>query len=254
MSGLTIISAGSSAEFQIQGNNLVIDDTGDIVLDADGGDVVLKDAGVTFGSLTNNSGNLIIKSGTTTALTFTGANVALGGTISGLPTTYTDVTSLRNNGLVVGGNSQNNFIDFGTDDVILFDIDNTEKMRVDAAGVDVTGAITATGDITGFHSSDKRLKNNITKIENPLDKLDKINGYMFDWIEDKEIHPNKGHDTGVIAQEIEEVIPEITITRDNGYKGIKYDKLVPLLIESIKEQQKQINSLKNEVEFLKKNK
>ena len=54
----------------------------------------------------------------------------------------TTVTSIKNNSLIIGGNSQNNTIDFGTDDVILFDTDNTERMRVDAAGIDVTGNIT----------------------------------------------------------------------------------------------------------------
>ena len=66
-------------------NNITVDAAGDIILDADGGDVFFKDGGTTFGSATNTSGNLIIKSGTTTALTFSGANVTLAGdlTISG---------------------------------------------------------------------------------------------------------------------------------------------------------------------------
>ena len=62
---------------------MLLDSAGDIILDADGGDVFLKDAGTTFGSLDNTSGNLIIKSGTTTALTFSGANVTAAGTITG---------------------------------------------------------------------------------------------------------------------------------------------------------------------------
>ena len=59
----------------------------------------------------------------------------------------TTITSIKNNSLIIGGNSQNNTIDFGTDDVILFDTDNTERMRVDAAGVDVTGTLTTTSTI-----------------------------------------------------------------------------------------------------------
>ena len=59
----------------------------------------------------------------------------------------TTITSVKNNALVIGGNSQNNTIDFGTDDVILFDTDNTERMRVDSAGVDITGALTTTSTI-----------------------------------------------------------------------------------------------------------
>ena len=62
-------------------STITLDATTDIVLDADGGDVFFKDGGTTFGSATNTSGNLIIKSGTTTALTFAGANVTAAGTI-----------------------------------------------------------------------------------------------------------------------------------------------------------------------------
>jgi hypothetical protein len=64
------------------GSTITLDATTDIVLDADGGDIFFKDAGTTFGSATNTSGNLIIKSGTTTAATFSGANVTLAGTVA----------------------------------------------------------------------------------------------------------------------------------------------------------------------------
>ena len=63
------------------GSTITLDATTDIVLDADGGDIFFKDGGTTFGSATNTSGNLIIKSGTTTAATFSGANVTLAGTV-----------------------------------------------------------------------------------------------------------------------------------------------------------------------------
>ena len=76
--------------------------------------------------------------------TFDGANAR---TIS-VSAAQTTITSVKNNSLVIGGNSQNNTIDFGTDDVILFDTDNTERMRVDAAGVDVTGALTVSTNAT----------------------------------------------------------------------------------------------------------
>ncbi len=65
------------------GSTITLDATTDIVLDADGGDIFFKDDGTTFGSATNTSGNLIIKSGTTTALTFSGANVTGAGTYTG---------------------------------------------------------------------------------------------------------------------------------------------------------------------------
>ena len=60
----------------------------------------------------------------------------------------------------------------------------------------------------------------------------------------KTIHSNEGHDVGVIAQEIEEVLPEVVETRDSGYKAVKYEKIVPLLIESIKDLKAEIEELK----------
>jgi hypothetical protein len=90
-SGNTTITSGSYAHTS---GDLTFDVAGDIILDADGGDVFVKDAGTTFGSLTNSSGNLIIKSGTTTAATFDGANVTFAGTLaSGAITSSGDVTA-----------------------------------------------------------------------------------------------------------------------------------------------------------------
>ena len=63
----------------------------------------------------------------------------------------------------------------------------------------------------------------------------------------KNIHGNKGQDIGVIAQEIETILPELVVTRDNGYKAVKYEKIVALLIEAIKEQQGEIDELRRKI-------
>ena len=76
--------------------------------------------------------------------------------------------------------------------------------------------------------SDERLKENIVRIETPIDKLKKITGYDFDWKESGE------HDVGVIAQELEQVIPEAVIEED-GIKKVYYHKIIPLLVEAVKE-------------------
>lgn len=89
------------------------------------------------------------------------------------------------------------------------------------------------GDIIAFSTSDKNLKDNIKNIESPLDKISKINGVTFSWKTNQDTYT--GSDIGVIAQEIEEIIPEAVTTRENGYKAVKYEKIIPLLIESIKE-------------------
>jgi hypothetical protein len=115
-----------------------------------------------------------------------------------------------------------------------------------------TGRIDATNDIVAYSTSDCRLKENIKPINNALCKLVGVSGNTFNWKplteeEVKEIHGHSGKDVGVIAQEIESILPEAVTTRDSGYKAVNYEKIVPLLIEAIKEQQKQIDELKSKV-------
>jgi len=112
-----------------------------------------------------------------------------------------------------------------------------------------TGETTANfyvqGDVVAFSSSDRRLKDNLSPIPNALDKVSKLTGYEFDWNENQSAH--SGHDYGVVAQEVEAVLPELVQTREDGYKAVKYDKIVSVLIEAIKEQQKQIDELKSKL-------
>ena len=107
----------------------------------------------------------------------------------------------------------------------------------------LTGYLRVAGDITAYYSSDRRLKDNIQPIESPLEKVSKLGGYSFDWIPTEGIHINEGHDIGVIAQEVEEILPEVVITRDNGYKAVQYEKIVALLIEANKEIKERIEKL-----------
>jgi hypothetical protein len=109
------------------------------------------------------------------------------------------------------------------------------------------GLIRAANDVVAFASSDERLKENRVKISDALDKVSRLNGYEFDWIPMRGIHENEGHDIGVIAQEVDRVIPEIVTTRDNGYMAVKYEKLVPLLIEAIKELSDQVKDLQDKL-------
>ena len=114
------------------------------------------------------------------------------------------------------------------------------------------GLIKATNDIIAYASSDRRLKTNILNIPNALEKVSKLNGVTFDWLEfeenkNKEIHANEGADVGVIAQEVEAIFPELVDNRENGYKAVKYDKLVAVLIESVKELNAKIDSLEKKI-------
>ena len=123
-------------------------------------------------------------------------------------------------------------------------------LGIGVAASSTAGRIDAGNDIVAYSSSDERLKENITPLENALSKVLELNGVEFDWKElseeeKKTIHGNEGHDVGVIAQDVEKVLPEVVTERETGYKAVKYEKLVPLLIEAIKEQQKQIEELKS---------
>ena len=119
------------------------------------------------------------------------------------------------------------------------------SLGVGMAASATVGRIDATNDIVAFSSSDIRFKENIQPIENALEKISKISGNTYDWkAENKIEHGYEGNDVGVIAQEIEAVLPQLVQTRENGFKAVKYDKLVALLIEGIKEQQLQIEQLR----------
>jgi hypothetical protein len=108
----------------------------------------------------------------------------------------------------------------------------------------VTGNIRATQDITAYYGSDRRFKDNLVRISEPNEKIKKINGYEFDWNENHALYKNT-HDVGVVAQEIEEVLPEIVIERDDGYKAVKYEKIIALLIESNKDLLKRVEELES---------
>ena len=119
------------------------------------------------------------------------------------------------------------------------------------------GALSTRGDITAFATSitsDKRFKTNIIPITNSLDKIKKLKGVEFDWYKE---YDGEGHDIGFIAQEVREVSGLEPLVKESenlrlGDKSlnVSYSKLIPVLVEAIKEQQKQIDELKKKLEEL----
>jgi hypothetical protein len=138
----------------------------------------------------------------------------------------------------------------------------TERIRIDNVGNVGMGTSSPTvklqvnGDIIANSiagSSDIRYKKNIRSVENALDKVKALRGVYFNWNQndypDRQFGSNV--ELGFIAQEVEKIVPEI-VTKDKTkeeYRSVKYDKLVALLVEAIKEQQKQIDSLKVEMKL-----
>ena len=205
-SDAAIPSVSTAADF-------TIDAGGDIVLDADGTDIVLKDNGTEFGSFKRASSDFVIKSATSDK------DILLKGSDGGAT-----ITALQLD-MSEGGNAQ-----------FLGNISGSQ--------------IEASGDVIAFGSSDKRLKDNIQPITEPLWKVSQIGGYTFDWNDKQDTY--EGHDVGVVAQEIHKVLPEVVAERSNGYLGVKYEKIVPLLIESIKELKKEVDDIKQKCDCLNK--
>ena len=159
----------------------------------------------------------------------------------------------------VGGNLTWNGITLGASDsnktdgfTLNQDAETTSAVQFARIGVNVApsgtaGTIIATNDIVAFTSSDERLKDNVTLLSDPIDKISQIKGVNFVWNDESYDHL-AGHDIGVLAQDVEKVLPEVVATRDDGYKAVRYEKMVPLLIEAIKDQQQQITDLKSRLD------
>jgi hypothetical protein len=118
------------------------------------------------------------------------------------------------------------------------------------------GDMTAAGNVTAY--SDPRLKEDIEKIDSALDKIKKLNGVRFKWKDVSLLGRPGEYDYGILANEVEEIAPEIVAESAHDspdgdkYKTVAYDKLVPFLIEAIKEQQNTIEAMKVEMSDLKK--
>jgi hypothetical protein len=126
------------------------------------------------------------------------------------------------------------------------DISGIPILSVNSNGVvTIDDTLHVTGDVFAYYSSDERLKDNVKPIENSLDKIKMIGGYEFDWNDLS--RNNTGHDVGVIAQEIEKVLPEVVGTRGDGFKGVKYEKLTALLIQANKELIQRVEELESKL-------
>ncbi len=125
----------------------------------------------------------------------------------------------------------------------LMDQNVSTANAVTFSALTVNGEITANGDITAFYSSDSRLKINLEPIENALEKVLTLDAVTFNWNDlatDKDLN---AREAGVIAQQVQNILPEVVTQRDNGYLAVRYEKLVPLLIQAIKELNEKVEQL-----------
>jgi hypothetical protein len=220
--------------------------------------IVLRDAGGAFaaGAIT---GSFIIGDGSNVSA-INGSNVTTG-TVANARTT---AASANGASTIVARDSNGSFTaNVGTFTTVAGTLSTASQTNITAVGSlgstqisslgvgtaasGTTGEIRATNNVTAYYSSDERLKDNVQVIANALAKVLQIRGVEFDWNnldEPEDGYFVRKHDVGVIAQEIEKVIPEVVGTREDGMKAVKYDRIIPLLIEAIKELKAEVDALK----------
>jgi hypothetical protein len=175
------------------------------------------------------------------ATSISGAIAATNGVVSGSSQiTYADISSIPA-GIVSGSSQVTLSSTTGYGSVLNQAVLTTSSPTF--AGLTINGAITATGDITAYYTSDKRHKHNIVLISDALSKVTKLNGVTWEWNDDVNEVTKSTPNTGLIAQEVQEVLPEVVKEREDGFLALDYSKMMGLMIEAIKEQQKQIDSL-----------
>ena len=140
---------------------------------------------------------------------------------------------------ITGSNNQVPYFVAGT-------LTGTSNLTYNGAGsvFYVNGSIGATGDIVAYYTSDFRLKTDLLPITDALNKVNSLRGVTFNW---NDLAANKDttvREAGIIAQEVQSVLPEVVTERENGYLAVHYEKMIPLLIEAIKELKAEVESLK----------
>jgi Chaperone of endosialidase len=183
----------------------------------------------TFAGDLRINGNDIQSSSGSTAITLSGSNVIVSG-------------DLRINGNDIQASDGSTAITLSGSNASL--PGNTTLGNSGSSITTINGELRVTQDIVAFYTSDQRLKDNIIPIENSLSKVLSISGNTYTWNEKSN---KKGDDVGVIAQEVLEVLPEAVVTRDNGYLAVDYQKLVPLLIEAIKDLSTEVENLEQKL-------
>ena len=185
-------------------------------------------------STSSTTGDLIISGGVGIGKdTYIGGSLTVDGTLN---------CSTVQLGNIKLAQTDDNTIDTSSGDLKLSAVSGS-KVAINTI-TQINADLNVTGDITAFYTSDQRLKDNVVAIEDPLVKVLSISGNTYTW---NEKSGKEGNDVGVIAQEILEVLPEAVVTRDNGYLAVDYHKIVPLLVEAIKELSAKVENLEQKL-------
>ena len=125
--------------------------------------------------------------------------------------------------------------------------DDTAAIVASAGGIYSFKDIHCKADVVSFCSSDERLKDNVLPLEDSLTKIDILNGVTFTWNDQQDTYI--GDDTGLLAQDVEQLaLPGLVDTRDDGFLAIKYEKVIPLLVECVKELKEKVQQLEKKLD------
>ena len=149
---------------------------------------------------------------------------------------------IQSDALTLESDSGEDYLTAAVNGAVTLYFNNAIKLATVTGGVNVTGTLTATTNVTV--SSDIRLKSNIETIDSALDKVKAMRGVYFDRHDDKATRA-----VGVIAQEMQEIMPEVVVTDDteDKYLSVAYGNLVGVLIEAVKELSEEVDKLKKSI-------
>jgi hypothetical protein len=237
----------NSASFNSTNGELTLtrSDSGTVVVDLDGR-YITTDTNTTYSTATSSTLGLVkigySESGKNYPVELSSGKMYVNVPWTDTVTTDTNTTYTGGNGLTLNGTTFDVNGSFGS-----VNIQTTGNIN----GSTVSGnngefnVVRSSGDVIAYYSSDERLKDNVKPIENALEKLQKIRGVEFDWNDKQDVY--QGHDTGVIAQEVQKVLPEVVTEREDGYLAVKYEKMIGLLVESIKDLKAEVDELKTQL-------
>jgi hypothetical protein len=185
----------------------------------------------------------------TTTLSFVDSSndIILRNTTGGAGSGTQDIKLVAGSNITLAHTDANNFTISSTDTNTTYTRSSFIDQDVNTDSAVTFASVSATGDIVAYASSDERLKDNIEVISNPIEKVQQLKGVTWDWNDKADELQQSLPNVGVIAQDVEKVLPQLVKDRDNGFKGVDYAKIVGLLIEAIKDQQTQIDELKSKL-------
>ena len=253
---MSIYHDGNNSKIEDNGTgDLILDSNSDIILDADGGDITFKDAGTEFAHISNAGTNLQFTSAISDNDVLIVGNDG-GSTITALTidmseageATFNDDINLGDSKRLrmgAGGDFEifhdgsNNYIKgaSGDQDLIFQGVDGSSTITALTLDMSEAGAATFNNNVTAF--SDERLKDNIETLEDGLAKVEQLRGVTYT--------RDGKENIGVIAQEVEKILPEIVLTADDemGTKSVDYSRITAVLIEAVKELSARVKELES---------